>query len=57
MVLYREQQVAIRDMLAMQASGASLRAIAEAMKARGHSISHNAVREITARVRSSAPIS
>ncbi len=46
-----EQQAAIRDMLSMKGAGASLRSIAEAMKGRGHAISHNAVREITLRAR------
>jgi DNA invertase Pin-like site-specific DNA recombinase len=45
------EQAAIRDMLAMKQSGAALRTIAEAMKARGFSISHNAVKEITDRAK------
>jgi len=44
-----DQPAAIRDMLSMRSKGASLRSISEAMKGRGLSVSHNAVREITAR--------
>jgi DNA invertase Pin-like site-specific DNA recombinase len=51
-----DQQAAIRDMLSMKAKGASLRTIAEAMKRRGVSVSHNAVREITARASLDASI-
>jgi putative DNA-invertase from lambdoid prophage Rac len=51
-----DQQAAIRDMLSMRSKGASLRSIAEAMKGRGLMVSHNAVREITARARLDAPI-
>jgi putative DNA-invertase from lambdoid prophage Rac len=51
-----DQQAAIRDMLSMRGNGASLRSIAEAMKRRGLSVSHNAVKEITARARSDTPI-
>ena len=40
----------------MRSKGASLRSIAEAMKGRGLIVSHNAVREITARARLDAPI-
>ena len=50
-----DQQAAIRDMVSMKAKGASLRVIATAMKRRGLSVSHNAVREITARARDQAP--
>src|SRR3712207_5597538 len=50
------QQAAIRDMVTMRRKGTPLRAISEAMKARGHSVSHNAVNEITSRVRSAASI-
>jgi putative DNA-invertase from lambdoid prophage Rac len=51
-----DQQAAIRDMLSMRSKGASLRSIAEAMKRRGLSVSHNAVKEITARARLDVPI-
>ena len=51
-----DQQAAIRDMLSMRGKGASLRSISEAMKSRGLSVSHNAVREITARARLDARI-
>jgi putative DNA-invertase from lambdoid prophage Rac len=51
-----DQQAAIRDMLSMRSKGASLRSISEAMKGRGLIVSHNAVREITARARLDAPI-
>jgi putative DNA-invertase from lambdoid prophage Rac len=51
-----DQQAAIRDMLSMRSKGASLRSIAEAMKRRGLIVSHNAVREITARARLDAAI-
>jgi DNA invertase Pin-like site-specific DNA recombinase len=44
-----EQQAAIRDMLSLKGQGLSLRVVAEQMKARGFTISHNAVREITGR--------
>jgi DNA invertase Pin-like site-specific DNA recombinase len=44
-----EQQTAIREMLSLKGQGISLRAVAEQMKARGFTISHNAVREITGR--------
>jgi DNA invertase Pin-like site-specific DNA recombinase len=48
------EQEAIRDMLAMRQSGTALRTIADAMKARGFSISHNAVKEITERDKAAA---
>src|SRR5215218_8374717 len=51
-----DQQAAIRDMLSMRGKGASLRSISEAMKARGLSVSQNAVKEITARAKSGTPI-
>jgi putative DNA-invertase from lambdoid prophage Rac len=44
-----EQQAAIERMRKMRASGASLRAIAGAMQADGHQLSHEAVRAILAR--------
>ena len=40
------EQEAIRDAVAMRATGASLRTIAEALQAKGHSISHVAVKRI-----------
>ena len=40
------EQEAIREMRAMKEGGASLRAIAEALQARGHSISHVAVARV-----------
>ena len=51
-----DQQAAIRDMVAMRDRGMPLRTIAEVMKGRGFSVSHNAVREITARARPGAPM-
>lgn len=45
-----EEQVAVREMVALRAQGAPLRAVAAHMKQRGFSVSHNAVKEITARV-------
>ena len=42
------EQEAIREMRAMKEGGASLRAIAEALQARGHSISHVAVSRVMA---------
>ena len=51
LVEVEDRQAAIRDMLSMRDQGASLRAISDAMKARGLSVSHNAVREITVRAR------
>lgn len=44
-----EQQTAIREMIRLKAGGMALRAIAEAMKARGHNISHVAVKDILSR--------
>ena len=52
----KDQQAAIRDMLSMRRKGTSLRSISEAMKGRGLSVSHNAVKEITARAKSGTPI-
>jgi DNA invertase Pin-like site-specific DNA recombinase len=46
-----EEQEAIRAMLALHSAGKSLRAIAEAMKAQGHNISHNAVKQILDRAK------
>lgn len=43
------EQAAIREMLALRAGNASLRAIAGAMKARGFAMSHNRVADILAR--------
>lgn len=40
------EQEAIRDAVAMRATGTSLRTIAEALQAKGHSISHVAVKRI-----------
>jgi hypothetical protein len=48
-----EEQEAIRAMLALHSAGKSLRAIAEAMKAQGHDISHNAVKQILDRAKAS----
>src|SRR4051812_28949748 len=44
-----EQQEAIREMAALKAQGKSLRAIAEAVQAKGHQVSHMAVKDILAR--------
>ncbi|TXN10704.1 resolvase [Methylobacterium sp. WL122] len=43
------EQTAIREMSALRAAGKSLRAIAEAMKARGFNMSHNRVNDILTR--------
>jgi DNA invertase Pin-like site-specific DNA recombinase len=43
------QQAAIQEMKGMRAAGHSLRTIASAIKERGFTVSHNAVKEITAR--------
>jgi len=43
------QQAAISEMLDLKRDGKSLRAIAEAMAAKGFKVSHNAVKEITGR--------
>ncbi|MFK5599074.1 recombinase family protein [Methylobacterium sp. HMF5984] len=43
------EQAAIREMSALRAAGKSLRAIAEAMKARGFNMSHNRVNDILTR--------
>ena len=44
-----EKQAAIQRMQELRASGASLRAIADAMRADGHELSHEAVRQVLAR--------
>lgn len=44
-----EQQEAIQEMVQLKAQGMPLRTIAETMRARGHSISHVAVRDILTR--------
>lgn len=48
-----DQQEAIRDMIALKASGSSLRAIAAAMKAKGFTISHATVAAVLKAHRSS----
>lgn len=44
-----EQQAAIREMIRLKSGGVALRAIASAMKERGHNISHVAVKDILER--------
>src|SRR3712207_4737419 len=44
-----EEQAATREMVMLRSQGMPLRAVAAHMKARGFSISHNAVKEITTR--------
>ncbi|WP_046868091.1 recombinase family protein [Microvirga massiliensis] len=46
LVPHEEQQEAIREAVAMKAEGASLRVIADALQAKGHSISHVAVSRV-----------
>jgi hypothetical protein len=46
LVPHEEQQEAIREAVAMKAAGASLRAIADALQAKGHTISHVAVSRV-----------
>jgi len=46
LVPHEEQQATIREAVAMKAGGASLRAIADALQAKGHMISHVAVSRV-----------
>ena len=43
LVLHEAEQEAIRDMVALRAEGKALRAIADAVRAKGHKISHEGV--------------
>ena len=45
-----DEQAAVREMAVLRSQGIPLRAVSARMKERGFSISHNAVKEITARV-------
>ncbi len=49
LIEFEEEQAAVREMVALRSQGTPLRAVAAHMKARGFPISHNAVKEITAR--------
>lgn len=49
-----EQQEAIREMVALRAEGHSLRAVAETMRGKGFSLTHQGVKEVVARVQTSA---
>jgi DNA invertase Pin-like site-specific DNA recombinase len=46
LILHKSQQAAIREAVAMKTGGASLRAIADALQAKGHTISHVAVSRV-----------
>jgi putative DNA-invertase from lambdoid prophage Rac len=52
LVPHEAEQAAIREMIALKATGKSLRAIAEAMKGQGHSLSHEGVKGILGQVKS-----
>ena len=46
--VHQAEQAAIREMAALRAQGKALRAIAEAMRARGFKISHEGVKGVLA---------